>query len=130
MITVKVGGGFIRVDEFINQYTLSEAEKFTRSKPIDRMQKKIKLQSIVSNLATEANESSPIRSKSPVKEMARKASVKTSMSPKTQPGSLYRASSAVVREYGLMPPNFSKRYTIFDTPARPWDNNTAVRKKK
>lgn len=60
-ITVKVGGGFIRVEEFIKQYSISEADRITRNNPIERIQKKIKLQSIVSNLATDAKETSPIR---------------------------------------------------------------------
>ena len=60
-IFVRVGGGYMHIDEFIYQYTDTEVEKIQRSNPLDRFQNKLAVQNISANKATGARETSPIR---------------------------------------------------------------------
>ena len=41
-VMVRVGGGYIAIDEFIQQYTEQEVEKISRKNPLERFENKIK----------------------------------------------------------------------------------------
>ena len=60
-IFVRVGGGFMHIDEFIKTYTESEVEKVERRDVLTRFQNKTAMQNIVAHQADRANESSPVR---------------------------------------------------------------------
>ena len=58
-ISIKVGGGYLSIDEFLDQYTPVELEKLGRRDPLKRMSEKIAVQKTLGSRL--ANESSPIR---------------------------------------------------------------------
>ena len=60
-ILVRVGGGYMHIDEFIRQYTPQEVEKIERKDVLARFSNKLAVQNI-SNQANAARENSPIRS--------------------------------------------------------------------
>ena len=62
-IFVRVGGGYMHIDEFINTYTDSEVEKYERRDVMLRFQNKAAIQNIVAHESTGARESSPVREK-------------------------------------------------------------------
>jgi hypothetical protein len=43
-IEIRVGGGFLSIDEFLDQYTPAELEKLERKDPLKRMSEKIAVQ--------------------------------------------------------------------------------------
>ena len=63
-IQIKVGGGYLGIDEFLDQYTPAELEKLERKDPLKKFSEKIVLQKTV--VTQPANEKSPVRS--PVKQ--------------------------------------------------------------
>tara|TARA_B110000285_G_scaffold138979_1_gene155547 strand:- start:64 stop:465 length:402 start_codon:yes stop_codon:yes gene_type:complete len=67
-INIRVGGGYLSIDEFLDQYTPVELQKLERKDPIRRFQEKIAVQKTLVNRAV--RESSPVdlspgRSRSP-----------------------------------------------------------------
>lgn len=58
-IQIKVGGGFLSIDEFLDQYTPSELEKLDRTDPLKRFSEKVAVQKTLGDKV--AVESSPIR---------------------------------------------------------------------
>jgi len=61
-ILVRVGGGFMHIDDFITQYTPNEVEKIERKDVLGRFVNKQAIQNFAAHNAMEAYESSPIRS--------------------------------------------------------------------
>ena len=61
-ILVRVGGGYMGIEEFINQYTPEEVEKVQRKDVFAKFQNKMKVQYISANQSIAARETSPIRS--------------------------------------------------------------------
>ena len=59
-INIRVGGGYLSIDEFLDQYTPVELEKLERKDPLKRFNEKIAVQKTLVN--KEIRESSPIRS--------------------------------------------------------------------
>ena len=62
-IQIKVGGGFLGIDEFLDQYTPAELEKLERRDPLKKFSEKVLLQKTV--VTQPGPEKSPV--KSPVK---------------------------------------------------------------
>ena len=62
-IKIRVGGGFLSIDEFLDQYTPVELEKLERKDPLKRFSEKIAIQKTIVNHV--ARENSPIRQNSP-----------------------------------------------------------------
>ena len=60
-ILIRVGGGYMGIDQFIQKYTQSEVDKIERRDAISRFQQKSAIQKIAVN-AISSRESSPIRS--------------------------------------------------------------------
>ena len=58
-IQIKVGGGFLSIDEFLDQYTPSELEKLDRVDPLKRFSEKVAVQKTLGDKV--AVETSPIR---------------------------------------------------------------------
>ena len=46
-IQIKVGGGYLSIDEFLDQYTPAELEKYERRDPLKRISEKIAVQKTV-----------------------------------------------------------------------------------
>lgn len=46
-IQIKVGGGFLSIDEFLDQYTPAELEKIERRDPLKKFSEKVALQKTV-----------------------------------------------------------------------------------
>ena len=61
-IFCRVGGGYMHIDQFIEQYTQGEVEKIERKDVIGKFTKKLAVQSISANVAKDAKEKSPVRS--------------------------------------------------------------------
>ena len=61
-IMVRVGGGFMHIEDFINQYTSAEVERIERKDVISRFSNKIAIQNISAHQSVYARETSPIRS--------------------------------------------------------------------
>ena len=62
-IKIRVGGGYLSIDEFLDQYTPLELEKLERKDPLKRFSEKIAIQKTIVNQAVK--EQSPIRLSSP-----------------------------------------------------------------
>ena len=58
-IQIKVGGGYLSIDEFIDQYTPVELEKLERRDPLRRFTERVAVQKTIANAS--ANEKSPVR---------------------------------------------------------------------
>ena len=58
-IKIRVGGGFLSIDEFLDQYTPQELEKLERKDPLKRLSEKIAIQKTIVNSVV--NEKSPVR---------------------------------------------------------------------
>ena len=71
-IEIKVGGGFLSLDEFLDQYTPTELEKLERKDPLRRKTDRIALQKTLSQ-ATRSPSGSPTRS--PTRATRRKIAV-------------------------------------------------------
>lgn len=61
-IEIRVGGGFLSIDEFLDQYTPAELEKLERKDPIKRTAERLAVQKTL--IGKEQRESSPIASNS------------------------------------------------------------------
>ena len=74
-INIRVGGGYLNIDEFLDQYTPAELEKQERKDPLMQFSSRVAVQKTA--VGREANEASPIRSPvrsqtSPMKKMSQK----------------------------------------------------------
>ena len=58
-IKIRVGGGYLSIDEFLDQYTPVELEKLERKDPLKRFSEKVAIQKTIVNAG--ARETSPIR---------------------------------------------------------------------
>jgi len=58
-IKVRVGGGFLSIDEFIDQYTPEQLTKLERRDPLKRFAEKVAVQSHL--IGKEKMESTPIK---------------------------------------------------------------------
>ena len=58
-INIRVGGGYLAIDEFLDQYTPGELEKLERKDPLRQFSQKVAVQKTA--VGREAKESSPIR---------------------------------------------------------------------
>jgi hypothetical protein len=58
-----VGGGYLSIDEFLDQYTPAELEKLERKDPLKKFSEKIAVQKTL--VGKELRETSPIRGDSP-----------------------------------------------------------------
>jgi hypothetical protein len=72
-IEIRVGGGYLSIDEFLDQYTPVELEKLERKDPMRRMNERIAVQKIAAN-SKAIRETSPIRGISPAKSPSRPSS--------------------------------------------------------
>jgi len=59
-INIRVGGGYLSIDEFLEVYTPQELEKIERKDPLKRFSEKVAVQKTL--VQHEVRESSPIRS--------------------------------------------------------------------
>merc|ERR1711981_1325468 len=59
-INIRVGGGYLSIDEFLDQYTPVELEKLDLKDPLKRFNEKIAVQKTI--IGKEIRESSPVRS--------------------------------------------------------------------
>lgn len=58
-INIRVGGGYLSIDEFLDQYTPAELEKLERKDPLKKFSEKIAVQKTL--IGKEVRESSPVR---------------------------------------------------------------------
>lgn len=58
-INIKVGGGFLSIDEFLDQYTPQELEKLERKDPLKRFSEKVAIQKVLGDKV--GVETSPVR---------------------------------------------------------------------
>ena len=66
-ILIKVGGGFLSIDEFLDHYTPEELAKIERKDPMKRMSEKVAIQKTIGDRF--GLETSPVRrSQSPLKQ--------------------------------------------------------------
>lgn len=76
-INIRVGGGFLSIDEFLDQYTPAELEKLERKDPIKRFSEKVAVQKTI--VGKEVRESSPVGARSgllsPSKNSPRKVAI-------------------------------------------------------
>ncbi len=71
-INIRVGGGYLSIDEFLDQYTPPELEKMERNNPMKRFTEKIAVQKTL--LGKDVRESSPVaRALSPEKSPTKRA---------------------------------------------------------
>ena len=61
-IEIRVGGGYLSLDEFLDQYTPAELEKLERKDPMRRMTDRIALQKTLLGRETDSPNASPTRS--------------------------------------------------------------------
>ena len=59
-INIRVGGGYLSIDEFLDQYTPAELEKLERKDPLKKFSEKIAVQKTI--IGKEVRETSPLRS--------------------------------------------------------------------
>jgi chromosome segregation ATPase len=59
-INIRVGGGYLSIDEFLDQYTPNELEKLERKDPLKKFSEKLAIQKTI--VGKELRESSPLRS--------------------------------------------------------------------
>lgn len=62
-IKIRVGGGYLSIDEFLDQYTPVELEKLERKDPLKRFSEKVAVQKTIVN--TGVRETSPVGRMSP-----------------------------------------------------------------
>ena len=58
-INIRVGGGYLSIDEFLDQYTPLELEKLERKDPLKRFSERVVIQKTL--VGKEVKESSPVR---------------------------------------------------------------------
>ena len=61
-IFVRVGGGFMYIEDFIRTYTTEETDKIQRKDAFAKFRNKLQIQNIAANMSTGARETSPVRS--------------------------------------------------------------------
>ena len=61
-IEIRVGGGFLSIDEFLDQYTPTELQVLERKDPMRRMTDRIALQKTIQNRAVSPDNTSPMSS--------------------------------------------------------------------
>ena len=66
-INIRVGGGYLSIDEFLDQYTPIELEKYGRNDPLKRHNERMSVQKVVSS-------GDVIRENSPLRNSPRKSS--------------------------------------------------------
>lgn len=59
-IKIRVGGGYLSIDEFLDQYTPVELEKLERKDPLKRFSEKVAIQKTIVS-AADGREVSPVR---------------------------------------------------------------------
>eukprot|EP00347_Sterkiella_histriomuscorum_P019812 403340205 len=59
-INIRVGGGYLSIDEFLDQYTPQELEKMERKDPLKKFSEKVAVQKTI--LGKDVREGSPVRS--------------------------------------------------------------------
>jgi hypothetical protein len=59
-INIRVGGGYLSIDEFLDQYTPAELEKLERKDPLKKFSEKVAIQKTI--IGKEIREQSPVRS--------------------------------------------------------------------
>ena len=70
-IQIKVGGGYLSIDEFLDQYTPVELEKLERRGPLKRFTERVAVQKVLAS--ANGKEASPVRpSTSPAKSPSKK----------------------------------------------------------
>jgi len=80
-INIRVGGGYLSIDEFLDQYTPPELEKMERNNPMKRFTEKIAVQKTI--LGKDVRETSPVaRALSPEKTSPTKRAIWKSKSKK------------------------------------------------
>jgi CYTH domain-containing protein len=57
-INIRVGGGFLSIDEFLDQYTPAELEKLERNNPMKKFTEKVAVQKTL--IGKEVRENSPV----------------------------------------------------------------------
>ena len=62
-INIRVGGGYLSIDEFLDQYTPQELDKMERKDPLKKFSEKVSIQKSI--VGKEAKEQSPVRGNSP-----------------------------------------------------------------
>lgn len=62
-IKIRVGGGYLSIDEFLDQYTPVELEKLERKDPLKRFSERVAVQKTIVNAGV--RESSPVHMRSP-----------------------------------------------------------------
>ena len=67
-IQIKVGGGYLSIDEFLDQYTPVELERLERNDPLKRFSERVAVQKVVGDKV--GVETSPVRRGSPTKKRA------------------------------------------------------------
>ena len=61
-IQIQVGGGYLSLDEFLDQYTPTELQVLERKDPMRRMTDRIALQKTLQGVRSESPNASPVRS--------------------------------------------------------------------
>jgi hypothetical protein len=64
-INIRVGGGYLSIDEFLDQYTPSELEKLERKDPLKKFSEKVAVQKTI--LDRGVREGSPVGRQSPTR---------------------------------------------------------------
>ena len=75
-IEIRVGGGYLSIDEFLDQYTPAELEKLERRDPLKRISERIAVQKLASTKPSK--ESSPVRISSPSGKSSQSATKRSS----------------------------------------------------
>lgn len=79
-INIRVGGGYLSLDEFLDIYTPSEIEKLERKDPLRKFSEKVAIQKTL--IGNELRESSPIRGG--LAQLSPKKSSRPGLSPRKQ----------------------------------------------
>ena len=74
-INIKVGGGYLSIDEFLDQYTPLELEKYERNDPLKRLNARASVQ-MTADSGIPVRENSPLRSSMSPKKGGRKTAVR------------------------------------------------------
>lgn len=75
-IIIRVGGGYLSIDEFLDIYTPLELEKLERKDPLRKFSEKVAVQKTC--IGRELRESSPIRGSSPTRSPTNRSSPRKS----------------------------------------------------
>ena len=104
-LLVRVGGGYMHINDFIEQYSATELEKIERRDVISRFQNKLAIQKITTDQAIETFETSPISSPQRQRSPGRLRS----------PGGAMRSPKSGTFKKGMSP---TKRLMMSSSPAR------------